>query len=93
MKNKELKNIQQIIQCTESIFAYINTNEIKTQEMFENNTMLAEACIFNLAQIGEKVSNISENIQLQFSEIPWVQIKGLRNRIVHDYFGINMTVV
>ena len=49
-----------------------------------------DATIFNISQIGELVKNISISTQEKNSNIEWHTIKGLRNRIVHDYSGINL---
>lgn len=47
-----------------------------------------DAVVFNLSQIGELVSFIEEGIQIWYPEVEWRNIKGLRNRIIHDYEGI-----
>ena len=48
---------------------------------------------FSLAQIGELSGRVSEDLQKQYPEIPWKQIKGMRNLIIHDYTGIDMRIV
>ena len=48
---------------------------------------------FSLAQIGELSGRISAELQAQHPDIPWKQIKGMRNLIIHDYTGIDMGVV
>lgn len=48
---------------------------------------------FSLAQIGEISSHVSEELREQYGDIPWKQIKGMRNLIIHDYDGINMRIV
>lgn len=61
---------------------------------FQQDKMRIEACVFNLMQIGELAkTSLSENIKNQISSIPWKQIYGLRNRIVHGYDGIEMKIV
>lgn len=70
MKNNQLQNIQQIINYIDTIFAYLDSNNVITQDDFENNKMLLEACIFNLSQIGEKVNKISKDIQERNNDIP-----------------------
>ena len=56
--------------------------------------MLVEATVFNLMQIGElaKVS-LSDEAKAQLTAIPWPQLYGMRNRIVHGYAGVNMNIV
>ena len=79
------------------ILNYIN--ELKeftvgyNQERFEKDKKTINACVFNLSQIGELVGKISEEIMEENSEIEWQGLKSLRNRIVHDYEGINLTMI
>ncbi len=60
---------------------------------FRRNEMLLEACIFNLSQIGELTTKLGENFKAAHPEITWHQIYGLRNRIVHDYEGVNLQLI
>lgn len=63
-------------------------------EGFMSNRMLQEACVFNVLQIGELARNgLDEEITAAHPEVPWRQMYGLRNRIVHDYEGIHMKIV
>ena len=56
--------------------------------------MRVEACVFNLMQIGELAkTSLSEEIKEEIKTIPWKQIYGLRNRIVHGYAGVEMKIV
>lgn len=48
---------------------------------------------FSLAQIGELSGRISAELRDQYPEIPWKQIKGMRNLIIHDYNGIDMCTI
>ena len=55
--------------------------------------MMIDACVFNLSQIGELVNKLDEEYTLKNSEISWFEIRGLRNRIVHDYEGLNIKLI
>ena len=55
--------------------------------------MLTEACVFNLSQIGELANHLDDDFTLAHAEIPWRSLYGLRNRIVHDYDGVNMNLI
>jgi uncharacterized protein with HEPN domain len=46
-----------------------------------------------LANIGENVSKLSEALKQEYSNIEWQQIKDFRNKIVHDYVGIDLAIV
>ena len=62
----------------------------ESAESFNKNTMLHEACVFCLSQIGELVYKMDDDFKAKHSEIPWPQISGLRHHIVHDYDGIRL---
>lgn len=87
MKNKEYMSLIKMIE-------YINKSIEYTQgytfEEFCKDNKTVDATIFNISQIGELVKNISKEIIDKYSNIEWNMIKGLRNRIVHDYEGINL---
>ncbi|MHB1688988.1 MAG: HepT-like ribonuclease domain-containing protein [Ignavibacteriaceae bacterium] len=53
------------------------------------NELIQKWMIYHLQIIGEAASKISDEIQIKYTSIPWSQIVGLRNIIVHEYFGIN----
>ena len=88
MKNEAI--IQKMIAYIEKIFGYC---EKQTYESFEKNSLLVEACVFNLSQLGELVTKLDTDFVEKHSEIPWRQMRGLRNRIVHDYEGVNLVLV
>jgi uncharacterized protein with HEPN domain len=43
--------------------------------------------------VGEAASQVTDDFQKQYPEIPWAQMIGMRNRLVHAYFEINLDVV
>ncbi len=87
---KNLKIIQKMLSYIDSIVKY--TSNITYNE-FKNNSMMVEACIFNLSQIGELTNKLDKEYLNKHSDIPWFKIKGLRNRIVHDYEGVNLNLI
>lgn len=67
-------------------FAFIlkNTKDITLSELSKNE-ILQDSIMFRLVQISENSQKLSEKFNSDFKSIPWSAIKGLRNRIVHDY--------
>ena len=64
------------------------------EELFElNEQMNLNASLTLLANIGENVSKITEKLKQQYSNIEWQSIKNFRNRIIHDYVGIDLAIV
>ncbi|HLG32674.1 MAG TPA: DUF86 domain-containing protein [Ignavibacteriaceae bacterium] len=62
-------------------------------QSFKSNSMLLDAVVRNIEIIGEASSKIPDEIKIKFAEIPWVKLKGIRNRIVHDYFGVDAEII
>jgi len=65
----------------------------KTKDEIENNDLLVDSVMFRIIQIAENNSRLSEEFKKKYSEIPWVAVKGMRNKIVHDYGVVNMVIV
>ena len=64
------------------------------EELFElNDQMNLNASLNLLANIGENVSKITDKIKKEYQNIEWREIKDFRNRIVHDYIGIDLAIV
>ena len=60
-------------------------------DRFKKDEKTQDATIFNISQIGELIKNITNETREKNSDIEWQMIKDLRNRIIHDYSGINLT--
>ena len=65
----------------------------KTKEEIENDDLLVDSIMFRIIQIAENNSRLSDEFKKEYSEIPWVAIKGMRNKIVHNYGVVNMVIV
>lgn len=57
---------------------------------FIQDKMMVDAVLRNIEIIGEATKNISENIRKKYPEIPWKRIVGLRNIVIHEYFGVDL---
>ena len=62
-------------------------------ESFSGDMKLIDACVFNLSQLGELCKLIDREYEAAHPVIPWRQMYGLRNRIVHDYEGVNLQLI
>ena len=63
------------------------------QEEFENDEVLVDSVMFRLIQISENSDRLTEIFKLKYNDIPWRAIKGLRNRIVHEYGNVDLSVI
>lgn len=60
---------------------------------FANSQLHIDAVIRNLEIIGEAVNKIPAIIKNETKEIPWKEIVGLRNKMIHEYFEVNIPVI
>lgn len=90
MKGKDKLILTKILKYIGEIKLFI---EGYSYEKFKNDRKTINACVFNLSQIGELAGKVSEELQKEYSNIEWRGIKALRNRIVHDYEGVNLNMV
>ena len=60
---------------------------------FIDNSMMRFACIKQMEIIGEASNHISDELKSKFTTIEWAQIVGMRNVFVHEYFGIDSSLV
>jgi len=88
MKNDVI--ISKMLGYVEKILKY---SANMSYEDFIKNDMVVEACVFNLSQIGELANKLNDAYRKEHENIAWKQIYGLRNRIVHDYEGVNLKLV
>ena len=92
MNSKDFRVLEKLHKHTRSIMKYCAP--YLTLEEFEADSMCVEATVFNLMQIGELAkTSLSEETKALLPAIPWQQIYGLRNRIVHGYEGVSMQIV
>ncbi len=62
-------------------------------DSFVQNGMVIDAVVRNLEIIGEAANQIPDEIKVKFQNIPWRKIIGLRNRIIHEYFGVDISII
>lgn len=62
-------------------------------ESFVEDDKTIDAVVRNFEIIGEAANRLDPDFKTAYPEIDWKRIKGFRNRIVHDYFGIDYEIV
>jgi len=80
---KMLKDIKFIIEKTEGI----------ALDELEENEVLCDSVLFRLIQISENSGKLTPAFKETHKNIPWQAIKGMRNRIVHEYGDVELDVV
>jgi uncharacterized protein with HEPN domain len=64
-----------------------------TEKNFEENHLVQDAVIRQIEIIGEAVKHISNEIRSKYPQIPWQDIAGTRDKLIHDYFGVDISKV
>ena len=64
-----------------------------TQSELEQNEVLFDCVMFRLIQVSENSARLTADFRTRYNSIPWQAIKGLRNRIVHDYGEVEKSIV
>lgn len=82
--------IQDIIKSIDKIEQYVDD---MTMAQFSKNEMVIDAVVRNLEIIGEASKHIPVSIQRSHPEIPWSQMNGMRNILIHEYFGVDIKTV
>jgi Uncharacterized conserved protein len=77
----------------ESINKIENYVEGVTYQQFIQDDKTKDAVVRNLEIIGESANQIPKNIRQKFSDVPWPQIIGLRNKMIHGYFVVDYRIV
>jgi len=60
---------------------------------FKKNTLIQDAVIRQIEIIGEATKRISEKTRIEYQDIPWDDIAGMRDKLIHDYFGVDIEKV
>ena len=89
-ERKPLVIVEDILTCAAHIKLY--TADISFEE-FSLNFMVTEACLYNIQVMGEAVSKLPDALKADNPQIPWASIKGMRNRLIHEYFGTDLQLV
>ncbi len=92
MKDKigDLQRAKHILDAIIEIETFV---ENLTVEQFESSSLIRSATERQLMIIGEASIYFTEEIKLKYPEIDWKGIKGFRNIITHEYFGVSIKMV
>jgi uncharacterized protein with HEPN domain len=82
--------LDDIIEALEKIEEYTRDIDFNT---FSKDSKTIDAVIRNFEILGEATKQIPENIKSRYSEVPWKEMAGMRDKLVHAYFGIDTSVL
>ncbi len=82
--------VEDIIESGKKILEY--TSNLSFEDFIKDEKTI-DAVVRNFEIIGEAANRLPDNFKDNYPEIDWHRIRGFRNRIVHDYFGIDFAIV
>jgi uncharacterized protein with HEPN domain len=93
MDNKErnLFRLGHIHDCINKV-EYLS-GKLHSYDSFEKQWVEQDAIIRNLEIIGEASVNISDDLKAQYPNVDWKAMRGMRNFITHQYFGVSLTII
>ena len=86
----DIMYLRHIYDAAERIGEYIQGVNEAT---FNQTPLLQDGVIRQLEIIGEATKLLSESIRQQYSEIPWQDVAGMRDKLIHDYLGVDVKTV
>jgi uncharacterized protein with HEPN domain len=79
--------LSDILDSMNSIEEYIEGTDY---DDFIANKMMVDAVLRNLEILGEAAKNVPDHVRAKYPKIPWRRMIGLRNIVVHEYFGVDL---
>jgi uncharacterized protein with HEPN domain len=91
MKKNDVLYLRHILDAIRDIEQYLEGTS--SLEEFSANGMLFNAVVRQLEVIGEASAHLSNALCTQYATVPWADIIGMRNRLIHEYFGVDVEIV
>ena len=88
--SNDLLYLLRILEASNKIQLYAAAHSTGEDLYNSKDQLEFNACLNQLAQIGEQANKISNTLMEKYALIPWPKIKGFRNRIIHEYIGIDI---
>jgi uncharacterized protein with HEPN domain len=88
-KSRDLLPLLVMLESVEKILLYAQGFQTAKDFHWADDQLRFNACLLLLSNVGENAGKISESTRTAYPIFPWKQVRGLRNRIAHDYTGID----
>jgi uncharacterized protein with HEPN domain len=90
MKKDDTVYIKHILDAIHRVEEY--TQNIEYKDFIENH-LIQDGVIRQIEIIGEAVKRLSNEIREKYTDVPWKDIVGMRNKLIHNYFGVDVDAV
>jgi uncharacterized protein with HEPN domain len=87
--NRDYQRLLDIQEAIERIEKYA----AQGRDAFNDEELIQTWVVYHLQIIGEAIGKLSDELKILYPEVPWKKIRGMRNILVHDYFGIDLDIV
>ncbi len=82
--------VEDILEAIERIEQYTDGLQYR---QWQQDQKTIDAVIRNFEIIGEAATHVPSEVQVIFPEVPWGKMKGIRNLLIHEYFGVDAEVI
>ncbi len=82
--------LRDIIEAMDDIESFV---EGMTFDGFKEDKRTFHACVRNLEIMGEAVKNLPEGLKNEHDDVPWREVAGMRDKVVHAYFGVSHEII
>lgn len=90
MKKNDLIHLRHMLDAANDVVAFAANRE---RQNLDRDRMLTLSLVKCIEIIGEAASHVSKEAQAQYPQIPWMDIIGMRHRLIHAYYDINLDIL
>jgi uncharacterized protein with HEPN domain len=90
MLKSEIEFLRHILEETAFIIEF---TESITEEEFTENRLLKKGIVRCFEIIGEATKNVNKDFRIKYNAIPWKEMAGLRDKLIHDYTGVDYVLL